>query len=100
MWALGGNIAGGKVYGRWPGIDASALNDGRDLAVTTDFRQVLAGVCMHNLGLPDNKLASGVPGLRRGAAEHRPRLKRRTLGRGDACRGESHGSHHTRETPP
>jgi uncharacterized protein (DUF1501 family) len=63
MWALGGNIAGGKVYGRWPGIDASALNEGRDLAVTTDFRQVLAGVCMRNLGLPDSKLASVFPGF-------------------------------------
>jgi uncharacterized protein (DUF1501 family) len=63
MWALGGNIAGGKVYGRWPGIDASALNEGRDLAVTTDFRQVIAGVCMNNLGLPDNKLATVFPGF-------------------------------------
>ena len=63
MWALGGNIAGGKVYGRWPGIDASALNEGRDLAVTTDFRQVLAGVCMNNLGLPDNRLAAVFPGF-------------------------------------
>ncbi len=63
MWALGGNIAGGKVYGRWPGIDASSLNEGRDLAVTTDFRQVLAGVCAHNLGLADNKLAAVFPGF-------------------------------------
>ena len=63
MWALGGNIAGGKVYGRWPGIDASALNEGRDLAVTTDFRQVLAGVCAHNLGLADQQLASVFPGF-------------------------------------
>ena len=61
MWALGGNIAGGKVYGRWPGIDTSSLNEGRDLAVTTDFRQVLAGVCAHNLGLPDARLASVFP---------------------------------------
>ncbi len=63
MWALGGNIAGGKVYGRWPGIDTSALNEGRDLAVTTDFRQVLAGVCAHNLGLSDNQLAAVFPGF-------------------------------------
>jgi uncharacterized protein (DUF1501 family) len=63
MWALGGNIAGGKVYGRWPGIDTSSLNDGRDLAVTTDFRQVLAGICAHNLGLSDTKLAAVFPGF-------------------------------------
>jgi len=63
MWALGGNIAGGKVYGRWPGVDASALYEGRDLAVTTDFRQVLAGVCMNNLRLPDERLAAVFPGF-------------------------------------
>ena len=63
MWALGGNIAGGKVYGRWPGVDASALYEGRDLAVTTDFRQVLAGVCTNGLRLPDNRLAAVFPGF-------------------------------------
>ena len=63
MWALGGNIAGGKVHGRWPGIDASSLHEGRDLAVTTDFRQVLAGVCAYNLGLPDGRLAAVFPGF-------------------------------------
>jgi uncharacterized protein (DUF1501 family) len=63
MWALGGNVAGGKVHGRWPGIDESSLNEGRDLAVTTDFRQVLAGVCAHGLGLPDDRLAAVFPGF-------------------------------------
>ena len=63
MWALGGNIAGGKVYGRWPGVDSSALYEGRDLDVTTDFRSVLAGVCMRNLALPDARLASVFPGF-------------------------------------
>ena len=63
MWALGGNIAGGKVHGRWPGIGGASLYEGRDLAVTTDFRQVLAGVCAHNLGLSDNKLAAVFPGF-------------------------------------
>jgi uncharacterized protein (DUF1501 family) len=63
MWALGGNVAGGKVWGRWPGIDTASLNEGRDLAVTTDFRQVLAGVCAYNLGLSDNKLAAVFPGF-------------------------------------
>jgi uncharacterized protein (DUF1501 family) len=63
MWALGGNIAGGKVHGHWPGIDAASLNEGRDLAVTTDFRQVLAGVCAYNLGLSDSRLAAVFPGF-------------------------------------
>ncbi len=42
MLVLGASVRGGQVYGRWPGLDAGALNEDRDLAVTTDFRQVLA----------------------------------------------------------
>ena len=63
MWVMGGDVAGGKVHGRWPGLDASALYEGRDLAVTTDFRQVLAGVCERQLRLPDARLAEIFPGL-------------------------------------
>jgi uncharacterized protein (DUF1501 family) len=38
-WAA--KVQGGKVYGEWPGLDDHQLNDGRDLALTTDFRYVL-----------------------------------------------------------
>src|SRR6266436_1532752 len=41
MFVMGGPVQGGKVYGRWPGLDSSQLYEGRDLAVTTDFRRVL-----------------------------------------------------------
>jgi uncharacterized protein (DUF1501 family) len=41
MFVLGGPVKGGKVYGRWPGLDQSQLYEGRDLALTTDFRQVI-----------------------------------------------------------
>jgi uncharacterized protein (DUF1501 family) len=41
MFVLGGPVKGGKVYGRWPGLDQSQLYEGRDLALTTDYRQVL-----------------------------------------------------------
>jgi uncharacterized protein (DUF1501 family) len=41
MFVIGGPVKGGKVYGRWPGLDQSQLYEGRDLAVTTDFRRVL-----------------------------------------------------------
>src|ERR1700730_11558953 len=41
MFVLVGPVKGGKVYGRWPGLDQSQLYEGRDLALTTDFRQVL-----------------------------------------------------------
>ena len=41
MFVLGGHVRGGKVYGQWPGLDNDQLNQGRDLALTTDYRQVL-----------------------------------------------------------
>jgi uncharacterized protein (DUF1501 family) len=41
MFVLGGPVKGGKVYGRWPGLYQSLLYEGRDLALTTDFRQVI-----------------------------------------------------------
>ncbi|HEY1766291.1 MAG TPA: DUF1501 domain-containing protein [Terracidiphilus sp.] len=50
MFVLGGQVKGGKVYGRWPGLDNEQLNQGRDLALTTDYRQVLGEVVMHTLG--------------------------------------------------
>ena len=41
MFVLGGHVKGGKVYGRWPGLNNDQLNEGRDLALTTDYRHVL-----------------------------------------------------------
>jgi uncharacterized protein (DUF1501 family) len=41
MFVIGGPVKGGRVYGHWPGLDQSQLYEGRDLAVTTDFRRVL-----------------------------------------------------------
>jgi uncharacterized protein (DUF1501 family) len=63
MWVLGGRINGGKVYGDWPGITDATLNEGRDLAVTTDFRTVLAQVCERHLRLGDKALAQVFPAL-------------------------------------
>ena len=50
MFVLGGQVKGGKVYGKWPGLDNSQLNEGRDLAVTTDFRRVLGEAAYKTLG--------------------------------------------------
>ena len=50
MFVLGGPVKGGKVYGRWPGLDPSQLYEGRDLALTTDFRQVLGEAVYQHLG--------------------------------------------------
>jgi uncharacterized protein (DUF1501 family) len=50
MFLLGGPVHGGKVYGRWPGLDPAQLNEGRDLALTTDFRRVLGEAVSRHLG--------------------------------------------------
>ncbi len=50
MFVLGGRVRGGKVYGRWPGLADHQLNEGRDLAVTTDFRAVLGEVVSKSIG--------------------------------------------------
>jgi uncharacterized protein (DUF1501 family) len=55
MFVLGGPVRGGKVYGRWPGLDQSQLYEGRDLAVTTDFRLVLSEAVSQYLGNKDLK---------------------------------------------
>jgi uncharacterized protein (DUF1501 family) len=50
MFVMGGPVKGGNVYGRWPGLDQSQLYEGRDLAVTTDFRRVLSEGVYNHLG--------------------------------------------------
>jgi uncharacterized protein (DUF1501 family) len=55
MFVLGGPVRGGKVYGRWPGLEESQLYEGRDLAVTTDFRLLLSEVVARYLGNKDLK---------------------------------------------
>jgi len=63
MWLLGGKVAGGKVYGDWQGVGDAALNEGRDLPVTTDFRSVLAQVAEKHLRLPDRQLSQLFPAM-------------------------------------
>jgi uncharacterized protein (DUF1501 family) len=50
MFVIGGDVRGGKVYGDWPGLADEQLNDGRDLALTTDFRDVLGELVAKHLG--------------------------------------------------
>ena len=65
MLVMGAGVKGGHVYGRWPGLSPDALYDGRDLAVTTDFRDVFAEVVMRHLGVKDAALIfPGYPLLR------------------------------------
>lgn len=49
MFLLGGGVKGGKVYGDWPGLEREQLNEDRDLAMTTDFRDVFAEVLVSHL---------------------------------------------------
>jgi uncharacterized protein (DUF1501 family) len=53
MMILGGPVKGGKVYGKWPGLEAPQLWENRDLAITTDFRDVFAEVVTGHLGATD-----------------------------------------------
>ena len=62
MFVLGGPVRGGKVYGRWPGLGPEHLNEGRDLAVTTDFRRVLGEAAYRTLGT--RNLETVFPGAR------------------------------------
>jgi uncharacterized protein (DUF1501 family) len=50
MFVLGGSVRGGKVYGQWPGLEAEQLFEGRDLALTTDFRAVISEIVVKHLG--------------------------------------------------
>src|SRR4029078_2722249 len=50
LFVIGGDVKGGKVYGKWPGLEQEQLYEGRDLALTTDFRSVFAEVVSHHMG--------------------------------------------------
>lgn len=62
MFVFGGPVQGGKVYGRWPGLEGSQLYEGRDLAVTTDFRTVLSEAVYRHLG--NRNLTQVFPGFK------------------------------------
>ena len=62
MMMIGGGIKGGKVYGQWPGLAREQRYEGRDLAVTTDFRTVFAEVVRGHLGLTETSRV--FPGFR------------------------------------
>jgi len=66
-------VRGGKVHGHWPGLRSDKLYEGRDLAVTTDFRDLLSELLTRHLGVSDLGLvfpgfassASRFPGVMR-----------------------------------
>jgi uncharacterized protein (DUF1501 family) len=71
---MGGEVRGGRAHGRWPGLRDDQLYEGRDLAVTTDFRDLLAELLSAHLGarnlgrvFPGHAASpAGFPGVMRG----------------------------------
>jgi uncharacterized protein (DUF1501 family) len=61
MLTLGGNVNGGQVFGAWPGLHNDQLYDHADLAVTTDYRQVLGELLSTRLG--NQNIESVFPGF-------------------------------------
>jgi uncharacterized protein (DUF1501 family) len=59
---LGGAVKGGQVYGSWPGLSASQLYQGRDLAPTTDIRSIAMGILQQHMGLPASAMSTIFPG--------------------------------------
>jgi len=68
MFVMGGAVRGGRVYGRWPGLANEQLFEQRDLALTTDFRQVMAEAVTKQLG--NSKLDRVFPGFRNSGSLH------------------------------
>jgi uncharacterized protein (DUF1501 family) len=68
MFVMGGAVRGGRVYGRWPGLANEQLYEQRDLALTTDFRQVMAEAVAKQLGNPKQERI--FPGFRNPGSLH------------------------------
>jgi uncharacterized protein (DUF1501 family) len=69
MFAMGGPVKGGKVYGKWPGLAQEQLYENRDLDLTTDFRDVLGEMVTAHLG--NKSLKQVFPGYQGGPASYR-----------------------------
>lgn len=63
MWLMGQRVQGGKWHGRWDGLSKDRLNEGRDLPVHHDFREVFSQVLASSLGLPKASVAEIFPGF-------------------------------------
>ena len=62
MMALGGGVNGG-IHGIFPGLDDFSLQDGQDLAVSLDYRQVIAEALVRRMGLPAHSLGQVFPNM-------------------------------------
>jgi uncharacterized protein (DUF1501 family) len=66
MWLLGGDIPGGKVYGRWAGLATNELHESRDLPTSTDFRSVVSTVLSDHMHVSQKALATVFPDFQGG----------------------------------
>ena len=62
IWVMGGPVNGGAVFGNWPGLSEESLHEQRDLAVTTDFRAVIAETLRNHVRLAPREVAGVFPG--------------------------------------
>src|SRR5918911_1006266 len=69
MFVVGNNVRGGEVYGQWPGLKSGDLYEGRDLALTTDFRDVFGEIAQKHLN--DSNLKTVFPGYAASASKFR-----------------------------
>ena len=73
MFVMGGPVQGGKVYGQWPGLAPEQLYENRDLALTTDFRDILSEAVYSHLG--NQQIAKVFPGYQGGTNKFKGYLK-------------------------
>jgi len=69
MFVMGGAINGGTIHGEWPGLQQEQLYESRDLAVTTDFRDVLSELVSNHLG--NHQISAVFPGYQADAKKYR-----------------------------
>lgn len=62
LWVMGGRLQGKQFYGEWPGLDPAVQHESRDLAVTTDFRDVFSALLSQQFGLGQAALGQIFPG--------------------------------------
>jgi uncharacterized protein (DUF1501 family) len=68
MFVMGGDVKGGQVYGKWPGLENHQLNEGRDLMLTTDFRTVVGEILAKHNGV--KQLNAVFPGFDNNRAKY------------------------------
>jgi uncharacterized protein (DUF1501 family) len=79
MFVIGGSVNGGHVYGKWPGLAVNDRFEGRDLAITTDFRDVFGEVVAKHLGADRKTTTKVLPGYALDSARFKGMMRGVTL---------------------